>query len=313
MSTLSRHRPARSWIEARSWRRSGNAAAPYLMVAPFALLFALFFVLPLIYAAWESLFRITRDGLGFAAPTRAFVGLEHYARALGDERFRAGLGRVLLYGAISVPVMLGLALVFALALDFTRLKLKSFFRTSIFIPYAVPGVVATLMWGFLYEPNLSPVAPLFAFLDLPVPDFLGSQLVLASIGNIAVWQWTGYNMIIIFAALQAIPPSVREAARIDGCGEIRQALFIKIPMIAPALFLTLLFAIIGTFQLFSEPQILASLTPAIPSNFTPTLYLYTVATSGGDYNYAAALSITLTLATFLLSAGIFRRVQRRAR
>src|SRR4029079_15875331 len=100
---------------------------------------------------------------------------------------------------VQVPIMLFLALVFALLLDSTVLKGKKFFRLAFFAPYAVPGVVAAIMWGFLFAPNLSPFKALTESVD-----FLGSNLVLWSIANVVTWVYCGYNMLIIYSALQAI-------------------------------------------------------------------------------------------------------------
>lgn len=118
---------------------------------------------------------------------------------------------MLLFGAVQVPVMLGLALVFALLLDSPLIRGKKFYRLAFFAPYAVPGVIAAIMWGFLYSPSLSPFSVLTSNVDL-----LGSGLVLWSIANVVTWVYAGYNMLIIYSALQSIPGEIYEAARIDG-------------------------------------------------------------------------------------------------
>ena len=124
-----------------------------LFVAPFVVLFLALFVLPLGYAAYLSLFREQLVG------GTVFAGLDNYTRALGDERLIGGVLRVALFFLVQVPIMLGLALVAALAIDSGLLRFAKMFRLGIFVPYAVPGVVATLMWGYLYGPRLRPVRP----------------------------------------------------------------------------------------------------------------------------------------------------------
>jgi multiple sugar transport system permease protein len=219
---------------------------------------------------------------------------------------------MLLYGVVQVPVMLILALVLALLLDSAVVRFKAFFRLAFFVPYAVPGIIAALLWGYLYDPQLSPIVQGFQALHLPAPDFLGFYTILWSIANISTWTWTGYNMLIIFAAMQAIPSDIYESARIDGCSGLRIAWYIKIPLVAPALVLTCIFSIIGTLQLFAEPQVLYTISNNISTAFTPVLYAYNIAFSYNNYYYAAALSVVLALVTFVFSFGVLRVTQRQS-
>lgn len=289
-----------------------RAMTPYLFILPFGVLFILFFVAPILYAIYQSLFRFHRNGLGLSGTTIGFVGLSNYASVLSDAKFYASIGRMILYGIVQVPVMLILALVLALLLDSTVVRFKPFFRLAFFVPYAVPGIIAALLWGYLYDPALSPIVKSLQAMSLPAPDFLGYRTVLWSIANIAVWAWTGYNMLIIFAALQAIPNDIYEAARMDGCSGIRIAWYIKIPLVAPALILTGVFSIIGTLQLFSEPQVLSSISNNISTSFTPVFYAYSAAFAYNNYYYAAALSVVLALVTFVFSFGFLRVTRRQA-
>jgi multiple sugar transport system permease protein len=292
------------------WRR--RELTPYLFLLPFGLLFLLFFIVPIFYAIYEGLFRSQRSGLGLGAPTVSFNGLNNYLQVIHDPNFYTGLGRVLLYGIVQVPVMLGLALLLALLLDSTVVRFKPFFRLAFFVPYAIPGIIAALLWGYLYDPGLSPIVKGVSALGLGTPDFLGPNTVLWSIANIATWAWTGYNMLIIFAALQAIPTDIYEAARIDGASGWRIAWHIKIPLAAPALVLTCIFSIIGTLQLFNEPQVLTTISNNISTSYTPNLYAYYTAFSNNNYYYAAAIAVVLALVTCVLSFGFLRITQRQA-
>jgi multiple sugar transport system permease protein len=283
-----------------------RALTPYLFILPFGVLFILFFIVPIIYAVYESLFRSQRSGLGLGAATVGFNGLGNYADVIRDPNFYTGVGRVLLYGIVQVPVMLGLALVLALLLDSTVVRFKGFFRLAFFVPYAIPGIIAALLWGYLYDPALGPLVKGASALGLGSPDFLGPHSVLWSIANIATWAWTGYNMLIIFAALQAIPTEIYESARIDGSSGFHIAWHIKIPLVAPALVLTGIFSIIGTLQLFNEPQVLTAISNNIPTSFTPNLYAYYTAFGNNNYYYAATISVVLALVTCVLSFGFLR-------
>jgi multiple sugar transport system permease protein len=190
--------------------------------------------------------------------------------------------------------MLGLALVFALLLDSGAAWFTTVFRLGFFVPYAVPAVVAALIWGYLYGPTFGPFSQMADYLGLPAPAFLSEGWMLPSIANIMTWQFTGYNMIILYAALQAVPQEVRDAGAVDGAKDWQIALYIRIPLIFPALLLTGVFSIIGTFQLFNEPQILQALAPGvIGNNYTPNLYAYSLAFTNQDYNYSAAVSFAL--------------------
>jgi len=288
-----------------------RATAPYLFLAPFGIFFLMFFIVPIFYAVYQSLFRSQRSGLGLGAPTITFNGWGNYHDVLLDKSFFEGIGRLLLFGIVQVPIMLGIALLLALLLDSTTVRFKSFFRIAFFIPYAVPGVVAAVIWGFLYAPQLSPFIKGLAAIGLHV-DLLGGSSILWSMANIVTWEFTGYNMLIIFAALQAIPMELTEAARLDGCSGFGIARYIKIPIVAPALVLTCILSIIGTLQLFTEPQVLSQISNSITSTYTPNLYAYFTAFNNNNYYYTAALSVVLAIVTFVLSFGFLRLTQRQS-
>jgi multiple sugar transport system permease protein len=286
----------------------GKRAAPYLFLLPFLIVFVAFLIIPLINALGLSVYKTTLVG-----GTR-FVGGENFAKAFVDPKFWAGIITLLKFGAMQIPVMLILALVFALILDSGTVYARSFFRVSFFIPYAVPTVIAALMWGFLYGPAYGPFAHLAARLGWPPPDFLGHATILPSLANIAVWEYMGYNMIIYYAALQAIPSDLEEAALMDGANGLRHALYIKLPLILPTIYVTIVFSIIGTLQLFTEPYLMINLARSvISSSFTPNLYAYTLAFTAQQYNYSAAISFLLGGVTAVLSYVFMLATSRRSR
>jgi multiple sugar transport system permease protein len=270
-----------------------------VFVGPFLLLYLLFYVVPIGYAIYQSFLTVKRQGT-FGVATTVFGGFVQYIAVFQASDFWASVLRVLEFGVVQVPIMLGLALLFALLLDSPLVKGKKFFRLAFFAPYAVPGVIAAIMWGFLYSPSLSP----FSAVTSNVP-FLGANLVLWSIANIVTWVYVGYNMLIIYSALLAIPTEIYEAAKIDGASNWAVAWQIKIPLVTPALILT------GTLQLLAEPQTLRSFSTAINSTFTPNLAVYSTA-SVPNYSLAAAFSVVLALATFVLSFVFLKVTQRRA-
>jgi multiple sugar transport system permease protein len=280
----------------------------FLFFSPFLLVFLFAIAAPLLYAAYLSLFENRMIG------GDVFTGLDNYRRALTDHLFLVGLGRVALFLAVQVPVMLVLALGCALAIDSGRLRRPGLFRIGVFIPYAIPAVVATLMWGYLYGPDFGLVHQIGADLGIGSPDLLSKSWVLTSIGNITTWEFTGYNMLILYAALRAVPEELYEAAEVDGAGEFRKAWSIKVPAVRQALFLALVFSVIGSFQLFNEPNVLQALAPsAITTNYTPNMYAYNLAFNGQQFNYSAAVAVVLGGVTTVVAYAVQLRANRRER
>ncbi|SEE95101.1 carbohydrate ABC transporter permease [Ruania alba] len=293
MTSTTTLRPPRN---TQSLLRRREARAGYLFVLPFMLVFIAMLVVPLAYSGYLSMFRNQLIG------GVSFVGLDNYVRALGDATFTGGVARMAVFLVIQVPIMLGLALLFALVLDSGRLRMKRFVRLSIFIPYAVPGVISALMWGYLYGPDFGPFAQMGRAIGLGTPQFLSAEFMLFSIMNIVTWGFIGYNMIILYSALRSIPTEIYEAARVDGASEVRIATAIKIPALRPALVLTAIFSVIGTFQLFNEPNILATIAPNVIGNgYTPNLYAYNLAFVGQEVNYAAAIAFLLGFVIMVVS------------
>ncbi len=276
-----------------------------IFVGPFALLFGLFYLIPIGYAVYQSLLTVEREGT-FGKAREVFGGVTQYVQVFTNDAFWSSILRVLTFGIVQVPVMLGLALLLALLLDSPLVRGKRFFRLAFFAPYAVPGVIAAIMWGFLYSPKLSPFTAITGHVD-----FLGADLVLWAFANVVTWVYVGYNMLIIYSALLAIPTEIYEAARLDGASQTRIAWSIKIPLVAPAITLTAIFSIIGTLQLLAEPQVFKSFTSAVTSTFTPNLTIYSTA-AVPNVHLAAAFSVVLALFTFALSFGVLRFTQRKA-
>lgn len=292
--------------EKQQKRRSSMTA--YMFLLPFMLVFTVSVIIPLGYALYISFFRKQLIG------GTVFVGLANYARAFSDTLFHEGVLRVLLFFAVQVPVMLILALIAALAIDSGRLAGARFIRIGLFLPYAVPAVVAALMWGYIFGGQFGLAGQIFEFLNLPVPDFLGAELMLLSVGNVVTWLFVGYNMLIFYAALRAVPSEIYEAATIDGASEWQKAWTIKLPLLRPAIALALIFSVIGSLQLFNEPSILQALRPSvITTNWTPNLYAYNLAFAGGQINYAAAIAMILGGFTIVLAYSVQYAMARRDR
>ena len=297
-----------SVIEVRRKARQLHGAqtrAAWVLVIPFLVVFVAMFVAPLAYSAYLSLFSSQLVG------GEIFAGLGNYGRALQDPSFWGGLGRVALFLFIQVPIMLAAAIFFALAIDSRRVRGGRAIRLLVFIPYAVPSVVATLMWGYLYGTDFGLITQIFHTLGLTAPDLLSPGNVLGSTMNIVCWEFIGYNMIILYAALRSIPEDLYEAAEIDGAGQLRIAWSIKLPAIRQAILLTVIFSIIGSFQLFNEPNLLFNIAPnAIGTDFTPNLYAFNVAFKNQEINYAAAIAFLLGIVIMIVSFVVQRATNR---
>ncbi|WP_214409716.1 carbohydrate ABC transporter permease [Sphaerisporangium fuscum] len=273
--------------------------AGYAFFLPFFAVFLVTVVAPLAYAVYLSLFQDRLIG------GTVFSGLANYTRALSDALFGAGLLRVALFLVVQVPVMLLISLLCALAIDSGRLRWPSLFRVTIFMPYAVPAVVAALMWGYMYGDRFGLAGQIGRGLGVALPDLLSRSWMLASIGNMVTWEYVGYNMIILYAALRAVPEELYEAAEMDGAGAIRTAWSIKLPALRPALLVATIFSIIGSFQLFNEPNILQTLAPAvITTSYTPNMYAYNLAFNGQQFNYSAAVAVVLGLVTIVVAYAV---------
>jgi multiple sugar transport system permease protein len=209
------------------------------------------------------------------------------------------------FTVVQVPIMLCLSALLALAIDSMRLHGTRFFRISSFLPYAVPAVVSTLVWGFMYGAKYGLVGSLNSWLGVHL-DVLAPGVLLASIGNIVTWEFTGYNMLIFYSSLSTIPHSLYEAAAIDGASEWQIVRSIKLPELRGSLAITVIFSIIGSFQLFNEPSIMQNMVPgnAITTYWTPNMYAYNLSFSGNQGNYAAALAIVMAVITMAIAYAV---------
>jgi multiple sugar transport system permease protein len=292
-------RPRRGWL-----RRDTKG---WIFVGPFLAVFALTFLAPIGYAIYLSLFR---EQAFFGGNT--FVGLDNYVEVVRDAKFWEAFLRVLLFLVVQVPVMLVLALLAALAIDSARLHASSFFRIVIFLPYAVPGVVAVLMWGYIYGNNFGLAADLNDLLGSSAIQPLSKSWMLPSIANIVTWEFVGYNMLIFYSALRTVPEELYEAAAIDGAGTLRTILAVKLPALRGAIVIATIFSIIGSFQLFNEPNILRPLNLNVINTFyTPNMYALNLSFGGQQYNYSATIAIVMGLLTAVIAYAVQLRGTRR--
>ncbi len=257
----------------KGFRARQEARNGWLFMAPFSLLFILVFLVPLIISVRSAFFSQVSSGGGLFGGGEAvdtFVGFDNLAAAASNEAFWLGMARVVGYAAFQIPVMIIAALALALLLDSFLVRRPAFFRLSFFLPFAIPGVIAAMIWLYMYTPEVSPFMPF-----LPEgTDFMAPGTILASMANMTTWTYTGYNMLIFLAALQSIPHELYEAARLDGANGLQISMKIKVPMVRGAALLAVLLSIIGTIQLFNEPMIMQGANRWMGLDYTPMMLTY---------------------------------------
>ncbi|MBW8802179.1 MAG: sugar ABC transporter permease [Streptomyces sp.] len=291
----------------RSLRWKGAA-----FTVPFQLGFVFLYLLPIGYAVYQSLYRSQSSGLGLGGTTDEFSGLDNYQQGLTDSAFMGSVLRVVLFACVQIPIMLLVSLVLALFLDALSSRMAGRFRILLLVPYMIPGVVAAIVWLNLYSPDVGPLTPLGEIFGFSW-NFFAPSMVWPSIGNLLTWHGIGYNMVIIYSALQGVPRDLFEAARLDGASELRIARSIKIPFVRGALVLTGMLSIIQMLQIFNEPALFRNVTPqTVSDSFTPIMIIYNQAFNAGNYHYAAALSVLLALILGVASFLFYRFTSKEA-
>lgn len=247
----------------------------------FALLYLCLFVGPFVLSLDQS----TQSPL-----TGRFVGSGNYRTVLSNANFWDSIRRVAGFTVLQVLLLLVLSAGLALLLDSQFARGRAFFQAVFLLPYAVPGVIAAIMWAFMLSPETNAL-----WTKLGVQPLTDSTVFFVLI-VIVTWEWTGYSVVLFLAALTSVPKDVIEAARLDGCGELWIALSIKLRMISGVVMFVGVTSALGAFQLFSEPNIISFIHP-LPANYTPNLLAYKTAFSFGDIPAAAAQSMILALIT----------------
>jgi multiple sugar transport system permease protein len=298
--------PAKRGSRPTETRVPGQRSAIAVLLAPFAALCVGVFVVPAAYAIYLSVFATQHSGLGFGGGRTVFVGLHNFIVVLTDPSFLRSIGVTLAYIVLFIPLLVVGSLLLALLLD------SGFAQTALFLPHAVPGIIASIIWLYLYTPGVSPVLSGLAALNIEV-ELLGQTLLIPSMVNIALWGGLGYNVVIFYTALQAVPRDVMEAASVDGAGAVRTALQVKVPMVWASVVTVTMFTLVGTLQLFTEPMLLKQMAPLIGERFTPNMYIFDAAFNRSNYGLASAASVLLLILCCLLSYAVARFTARGAR
>jgi lactose/L-arabinose transport system permease protein len=270
-------------IGASLWRHRW----PLLFVSPFFVLFGAFSLYPIGYSAWLSF-----HDWNLIGPAR-YVGLANYRELVHDSLFWQSMTNAALLFFIYVPAMTFLALVLAALLNSRYVRLQGIFRTLIFLPYVMSGTVAaSFTFQLLLDQNAGYANRFLSFLGAsPVPWLDDIWWARVSMGLLVLWALLGFNMLIMLAGLQAIPPELSEAAKVDGAGPVQILFKITVPLLRPVIVFSVTLSIISTFSLFTEPKILFNPSggPAHSAQ-TPVLEIWQTTFSYLRIGYSAAMS-----------------------
>jgi multiple sugar transport system permease protein/lactose/L-arabinose transport system permease protein len=309
------------WDRFRFARQDLTAATPtlprvaYLFIAPFFLLFSVFLAFPVFYTLYLSFFEYQGVGQGsllwidlgpvyVEIPRIAqlsFIGLGNYARLLGNDLFWQSMFNTSYILVIQVPLMIGLALALAIALNASFMRFKGVFRTAIALPVSANLVAYSTVFLLLFNEQLGFLNYVLAGVGVgPVPwltnGFWARNTIIAAV----TWRWTGYNMIILLAGLQTIPQQLYEAAEIDGANRWEKFRYVTLPQLKPVLLFVVVLSTIGTFKLFAEPYVI---TGGGPTNSTITIvqYIYRQAFVNFSLGYASALTVVFVAVVSVFS------------
>ena len=272
----------------------GDQVSGWLFIGPALLLLGIFMIYPIVWSLWMSF--QTGRGMSFS-----FGGLANIQRLLQDTVFLRALSNTLIFLAVQVPIMIVLALLFAVALNDTKLWGRGFFRTAIFLPCVTSLVAYAVLFKSMFASEGVINVALTAIGLGPIPwltdPFWAKVLIILAI----TWRWTGYNMIFYLAALQNVDRAIYEAARIDGVPSWARFWYITVPMLKPVILFTTVVSTIGTLQLFDEPY---NITEGGPSQATLTLsyYIYDLTFRFmPSFGYSATVSWVIVVLVGILS------------
>jgi cellobiose transport system permease protein len=285
--------------------------SPYLFIAPFFVIFAVFGLFPLIYTAWVSLHDWDITGAG------AFVGLDNYVTLFADPDFWNAVGNTLgMLVLATVPQLFG-ALVLASLLN-QKLRAVTFLRMGVLLPIVTSVAAVGIVFSQIFDRDAGMVNGLLGLVNIDAIDWRADKWSSwTAIATMVNWRWTGYNALIYLAAMQAIPKDLYEAATVDGAGRIRQFWSITVPNIRPAIVFTVIMSTIAGMQLFTEPLIFGQGSFAISGGSlrqfqTVSMYMFEKAFRDFDYGYGSAVAWMIFLLITLLGVVNFL-ITRRSR
>lgn len=272
-----------------------NRLTPYVFLGPALVIMTIALIYPLGYMIYGS-FRAWDPSQ--ALPDTEFVGLANYVSLWGDPNFRESVVVTLkfAFSVVSIEMLIGVGL--ALLLD-RNLRGMSLLRTLFILPMMIAPVVVGLMWRYMYHPSVGIFNRSLEGLGLGSVDWLG-QHALLSVIIADIWQWTPFIFILSLAALQSLPKSALEAARIDGASGWQQILYIKLPLMMPVLIVTCLLRLIDAFKVLEVILVMTEGGPGLSTEIL-ALRISRTATEFRELGVAAAMSNYLLMLLLLVT------------
>jgi multiple sugar transport system permease protein len=277
----------------------------WTLAAPALVVIAVFFALPVVIGLALSLTDFDLYALADLSTSR-FVGLDNYLRLLQTPLFWQALGNTLYFVAVGVPLSIALSLAAALLLNARVAKWQAFFRTALFAPVVTTVVAVAVIWRYLLHTRYGLIDQALATLGIDPIDWLGDpHWSMPAIILFAAWKNFGYNMVILLAALQAVPRELYESARVDGAGSLRQFTDVTFPLLTPTLVMVAIMTVAGYFQLFAEPYVMTQGGP-LRSTVSVLYFMYEEGFRWWNLGFASAVAFVLFLIIFTVSAGLWR-------
>ena len=285
-----------------------NRLAPYLFMAPAVAILLLAMVWPLLYSIWLSFHEWK---LGMPIDAAEYTGLENYRILLSDPDVLASFRVTLLFAfaVVTLEVTLGVGL--ALMLD-RPLRGMSALRTTFIMPMMIAPIVVGLMWRYIYDQQFGVLAQTFRAFGFDSPEWLtSSDIALWSVIIADVWQWTPFIFILTLAALQGLPRSALEAARVDGATTLQTAFLVKLPLILPVIVVAALLRLIDAFKVLEVIFIMTGGGPGLATEIL-SMRIYKTAFEFQQLGRASALSNLLLLLVAVLSLALvlFNKLRR---
>jgi len=294
-------RPAVGTPAPRSHRRLRKRVELTVLLVPPVALFVGFVIVPMIFAAWYSLY----DWSGYG-PLNDFIGLQNYSGVLTGPVFHQALLHNVIIAVLSVLIQLPVSIGLALLLN-RRVRGRTFLRLAVFAPFVLSEATAAVMWYELLQPS-GPVDALLNAVGLGgfVHYWLAStSLVLYSVFAVATWKYIGFGIVLLLAGLQGVPAELREAAAIDGATPWQVTRRITLPLLAPTIRIWIFLSVIGSLQLFDLVWIMTQGGPANAST-TMLTYQYVNGVERTQFGYGATVSVVLFIIS-LVFALVYQR------
>lgn len=277
----------------------------WVLAAPALIVIGVFFALPVAAGLLLSLTDFDLYALADLSALR-FVGLDNYLHLLRTPLFWQALGNTFYFVAVGVPVSIGLSLGAALLLNARVAKWQPFFRTALFAPVVTTVVAVAVIWRYLLHTRYGLINQALDSIGIAPVNWLGDpHWAMPAIILFAAWKNFGYNMIILLAALQAVPREMYEAARVDGAGAWRQFRDLTVPMLAPTLVMVGIMTISGYFQLFAEPYVMTQGGP-LRSTVSVLYFMYEEGFRWWNLGNASAVAFLLFVVIFAVSWVLLR-------